>query len=75
MANHTQQTNELRFRGQVVKIHLGEVARIVVQLGDKRIESTITLESAEQLQFKPGDEVTVVIGVAGVRLTKAGAGV
>lgn len=71
MANHTQPANEIRFQARVVEVHFGEVARILVQLGDKRIQSIVTLQSAEELQLKPGDEVTVVVGSAGVRIAKA----
>jgi molybdopterin-binding protein len=60
-----------QLRGQIVDIQLGDVmAHVTVQVGENRIESVITRRSAEELQLKKGDTVTVVIKSTEVMLSK-----
>jgi len=60
-----------QLRGQIKEVNLGSVmAHIVVQVGDNEIESVITRRSAEELQLKPGDTVTVVIKSTEVMIQK-----
>lgn len=50
---------------------LGDVmAHIVVQVGENEIESVITRRSAEELDLKNGDTVTVVIKSTEVMIQK-----
>jgi molybdopterin-binding protein len=50
-----------QLRGQVKDVKLGSVmAHIVVQVGDHEIESVITRRSAEEMNLKSCDDVTVV---------------
>jgi len=60
-----------QLRGQVKDVKLGNVmAHIVVQVGDNQIESVITRRSAEELNLKTGDDVTVVIKSTEVMIQK-----
>ena len=46
------------------------MAHVVVRVGQNQIESVITRRSAEQLDLKKGDTVTVVIKSTEVMLQK-----
>jgi len=60
-----------QLRGQIKDVKLGNVmAHIVVQVGDNQIESVITRRSAEELNLKTGDDVTVVIKSTEVMIQK-----
>jgi molybdopterin-binding protein len=60
-----------QLRGQVKEVNLGEVmAHVVVQVGENEIESVITKRSAEELQLKAGDTVSVVIKSTEVMIQK-----
>lgn len=51
-----------QLRGTVEEIVLGVVtAKVKVRVGENRIESVITRQSAEELNIKVGSEVTAVI--------------
>ena len=51
---------------------LGDImAHVVVKIGKNRIESVITRRSAEQLDLKKGDKVTVLVKSTSVMLQKA----
>lgn len=57
--------------GTVVEVNLGDImAHVVVEVGQQHIESVITRRSAEQLNLKAGDKVTVVIKSTEVMLQK-----
>jgi len=57
--------------GSVKEVKLGNVmAHVVVQVGENEIESVITRRSAEELNLKPGDAVTVVIKSTEVMIQK-----
>lgn len=57
--------------GRVVEVTLGDImAHVVVRVGKNTIESVITRRSAEQLDLKKGDSVTVVIKSTEVMLQK-----
>jgi molybdopterin-binding protein len=48
--------------GRVEEVHLGTImARVAVRVGDNLLESVITRASAEELDLKKGDSVTVII--------------
>lgn len=58
-------------RGKVKDIQVGNVmGHVVVQVGENEIESVITRRSVEELNLKPGDEVTVVIKSTEVMIQK-----
>jgi len=60
-----------QLRGQIKEVKLGTVmAHIVVQVGDNQIESVITRRSAEEMNLKTGDSVTVVIKSTEVMIQK-----
>jgi molybdopterin-binding protein len=60
-----------QLRGQVKDVKLGSiVAHVVVQVGDNEIESVITRRSAEAMNLKPGDAVTMVIKSIEVMIQK-----
>ena len=60
-----------QLRGKVTDVQVGSVmAHVVVQVGENEIESVITRRSVEQLNLKPGDEVTVVIKSTEVMIQK-----
>ena len=53
------------------EVRLGEVmAHVVVKVGQNLIESVITRTSAEELELKKGDPVTVVIKSTEVMIQK-----
>jgi len=58
--------------GKVQEIKLGNVmAHVVVLVGDNEVDSVITRRSAEELDLKVGDAVTVIIKSTEVMLQKA----
>ena len=60
-----------QLRGQVKDVKLGTImAHVVVQVGENEIESVITRRSAEELDLKAGDTVTVVIKSTEVMIQK-----
>ncbi|HXM42819.1 MAG TPA: TOBE domain-containing protein [Bryobacteraceae bacterium] len=60
-----------QLRGRIKDVKLGDVmAHIVVQVGENEIESVITRRSAEELDLKNGDTVTVVIKSTEVMIQK-----
>jgi molybdopterin-binding protein len=60
-----------QLRGQVMDVKLGSImAHVVVQVGDNEIESVITRRSAEAMNLKPGDAVTMVIKSTEVMIQK-----
>jgi molybdopterin-binding protein len=60
-----------QLKGKVKEVLLGEVmAHVVVMVGDHEIESVITRRSAEELDLKAGDSVTVVIKSTEVMIQK-----
>ena len=60
-----------QLRGQIKDVKLGNVmAHIVVQVGENEVESVITRRSAEELDLKAGDNVTVVIKSTEVMIQK-----
>jgi molybdopterin-binding protein len=57
--------------GKVKDVKLGEVmAQITVKVGGNLIDSVITRSSAEELQLKKGDTVTVVVKSTEVMIQK-----
>ncbi len=57
--------------GKVKDVKLGEVmAQITVKVGSNLIDSVITRSSAEELQLKKGDTVTVVVKSTEVMIEK-----
>ena len=57
--------------GKVKDVKLGEVmAQVTVKVGSNLIDSVITRSSAEELQLKKGDTVTVVIKSTEVMIQK-----
>ena len=60
-----------QLRGQITDVKLGTVmAHIVVQVGENEVESVITRRSAEEMNLKTGDSVTVVIKSTEVMIQK-----
>jgi molybdopterin-binding protein len=60
-----------QLEGKIVEVTLGNImAHVVVRVGKGQIESVITRRSAEQLELKKGDKVTVVIKSTEVMLEK-----
>ena len=58
--------------GKISEVRLGDImAHVIVKVGKNVIESVITRKSAEDLNLKKGDEVTVVIKSTEVMLQKA----
>jgi len=54
-----------------VEVTLGDImAHVVVRVGKSQVESVITRRSAEHLELKKGDKVTVVIKSTEVMLQK-----
>ncbi len=57
--------------GKVTEVHLGDImAHVMVRVGKSVVESVITRKSAEELDLKKGDTVTVVIKSTEVMLQK-----
>ena len=60
-----------KLRGTIEEIQLGDVmTHVVVRVGDNLIESVITRRSAEEMELKIGDLVSVVIKSTEVMLEK-----
>jgi molybdopterin-binding protein len=60
-----------QFKGTVRDVRLGTVAaEVVVAVGNLEVVSMITRTSAERLNLKPGDAVTVVIKSTEVLIDK-----
>jgi molybdopterin-binding protein len=60
-----------QLKGQVTEIILGPVTtHVAVKVGDNLIESVITRRSADDLQLKKGDQVTVLIKATEVLIAK-----
>ena len=60
-----------QLRGAVKEVQLGSImAHVVVTIGENEIESVITRRSAEELNLKAGDTVTVVIKSTEVMIQK-----
>jgi molybdopterin-binding protein len=60
-----------QLRGQVKDVKLGSlVAHVVVQVGEIEIKSIITRRTAEQINLKTGDDVTVGIRSTDVMIKK-----
>ena len=57
--------------GEVKDVRRGDVmAHVVVQVGDNEIESVITRTSADEMNLRPGDRVSVVIKSTEVMIQK-----
>ena len=60
-----------QLRGQITDLQLGDImAHVVVRVGENEIESVITKRSAEELQLKVGDSVSVVVKSTEVMIQK-----
>jgi molybdopterin-binding protein len=60
-----------QLEGKVTEVILGDVmAHVTVRVGKNQVESVITRRSAEELNLKKGDKVTVVIKSTEVMLQK-----
>ena len=60
-----------QLEGKIVKVTLGDImAHVVVKVGKSQIESVITRRSAEHLNLKKGDKVTVIIKSTEVMIEK-----
>src|ERR1017187_5361360 len=60
-----------QLRSQIADVKLGTVmAHIVVQVGENEVESVIARRSAEEMNLKTGDSVTVVIKSTEVMIQK-----
>jgi molybdopterin-binding protein len=60
-----------QLQGKILTVTLGEImAHVDVKIGKAQIESVITRRSAEELNLKKGDKVTVVIKSTEVMLKK-----
>jgi molybdopterin-binding protein len=57
--------------GKVKEVKLGEImAQVTVKVGSNLIDSVITRSSADELQVKKGDTVTVVVKSTEVMIQK-----
>jgi molybdopterin-binding protein len=60
-----------QLRGTVRDVRLGNImAEVMVDIGGQEIASAITRGSAERLDLKAGDEVTVIIKATEVMIGK-----
>jgi molybdopterin-binding protein len=60
-----------QLQGKITEITLGDImAHVVVRIGKNLVESVITRRSAEELQLKKGDSVTVVVKSTEVMISK-----
>ena len=60
-----------QLQGKITEVHLGEImAHVVVRIGKNLVESVITRRSAEEMQLKKGDDVTVVVKSTEVMISK-----
>ena len=61
-----------QLQGKITEILLGDVmAHITVQVGQNLIESVITRKSANEMQLKKGDTVTVTIKATEAMIAKS----
>ena len=61
-----------QLQGKITEILLGDVmAHITVQVGQNLIESVITRKSADEMQLKKGDTVTVTIKATEAMIAKS----
>ena len=57
--------------GKITEVQLGDImAHVTVRIGKNLVESVITRRSAEELQLKKGDTVTVVVKSTEVMISK-----
>jgi molybdopterin-binding protein len=57
--------------GRIVSVKFGSLmAHVIVQVGDHEIESTVTRQTAEEMNLNPGDPITVVIRSTEVMLSR-----
>jgi len=60
-----------QLKGKITEIILGDVmAHVTVSVGQSLIESVITRKSADELQLKEGDVVTVTVKATEVMIAK-----
>jgi molybdopterin-binding protein len=60
-----------QLKGEVTQVHRGDVmAHVVVRVGENELESVITRLSADELDLKAGDKVSVVIKSTEVMIQK-----
>ncbi|MBV9504102.1 MAG: TOBE domain-containing protein [Acidobacteriia bacterium] len=60
-----------QIKGQITDIQLDNImAHVTVKIGENEIESVITRRSADEMQLKAGDRVTVVVKSTEVMLSK-----
>jgi molybdopterin-binding protein len=60
-----------QLQGKITEVSLGEImAHVVVRIGKNLVESVITRRSAEEMQLKKGDTVTVVVKSTEVMISK-----
>jgi molybdopterin-binding protein len=60
-----------QLKGKITEIVLGDVmAHVTVRVGQSVIESVITRKSANELQLKKGDTVTVTVKATEVMIAK-----
>jgi molybdopterin-binding protein len=60
-----------QLRGQVKEVQMGSImAHVTVAVGENEIESVITRRSAEEMNLKIGDNVSVVIKSTEVMIQK-----
>jgi molybdopterin-binding protein len=60
-----------QLKGKITEIVLGDVmAHVTVRVGQSLIESVITRKSANELQLKKGDSVTVTVKATEVMIAK-----
>lgn len=60
-----------QLEGKITEITLGDImAHVVVRIGKNLVESVITRRSAEGMQLKKGDTVTVVVKSTEVMISK-----
>ncbi|AGY59614.1 TOBE domain-containing protein [Gloeobacter kilaueensis] len=57
--------------GRIIELQLGDIlAEVSVQVGDQVVDAVITRRSAENLQLKVGDPVTMLIKATEVMVIK-----
>jgi molybdopterin-binding protein len=60
-----------QLQGKIAEITFGDImAHVVVRIGKNLVESVITRRSAEDMQLKKGDNVTVVVKSTEVMISK-----
>lgn len=61
-----------QLEGKIAEITVGDImAHVVVRIGKNLVESVITRRSAEEMQLKKGDAVTVVVKSTEVMISKS----